>query len=97
MADLVLRRGIELRRRALRVRGQKDRVVTEPAAAPGLERDAPFPRAMRNDRLRVVVPTHERDHAVVARLAKLERNIVQLREELVEIVRIAGALARESR
>jgi hypothetical protein len=51
---------------------------------------------VRNDRLRVIVPAHVRDHAVIASLPKLHRHIVQLREELVEVGGIARALARKS-
>src|SRR5581483_12088152 len=96
MAELVFLLGRQLGRGAVQARGKENGIVTEPAAAARLGGDLTFPRAVGDNGRGVVRITNKHHDAVIPRLAELRRHTVQFRQQLPQIVVVAGIFARES-
>ncbi len=75
----------------------EDRVIAEPARATRLSEHAAFPRAMRDQRRRIVGGAHECDDALIVPRPTFRRNIAQLVEQLQQIGLIGRMLAGISR
>ena len=77
--------------------GLEDGVVAESARATRRGQYATFPRAVRDERGRVVGAAREGDDALISRCAPLGRHIAKLVEHLLQVGTIRRALASVAR
>ena len=97
MADAVLQRGCDLRRRQAALEIEKHRVVTEAAVSARLSQDAAFPAPLGNQRLRIGGVTQQHQYAMKPSSPFALRDSVEFAQEPFDVacrITVHSAVAR---